>query len=166
MEARPVGHEADRYSHIALDASMLGRPSEPGLVRVCCAVTRLVQGLNAGIPLAGQDLSPPFDSCQCDASRKKGVELGLGVRGAVRIGATVAGCALVAACTPDQPPTSTPTPAVTATPSPTASASPTETDIERRMRLDWEAAEKAYRTSIAEVSRLAQKGVPSHLPEL
>lgn len=71
METRPIHQEPDNRSHTALDASMLGRPSEPGLVRVCCAVTRLVQGLHVGIPLAGQDLWPPFDSCQCDASRKK-----------------------------------------------------------------------------------------------
>lgn len=86
--------------------------------------------------------------------------MALGVRGFVRIGATIAGCALVAACTPEQPPavTPTPTPAQTAMPSPTPSVTPTETDIERRMRLDWEAAEEAYRLSIAEVNRLAEQG--------
>ena len=82
--------------------------------------------------------------------------MGLGVRGFMRIGAAIAGCALVAACTPDQPPTVTPTP--TATPSATPSATPTETNIERQMRLDFEAAEKAYRTAIAESDRLAQSG--------
>ena len=45
--------------------------AEPGLVRVCCAVTRLVQGLSCGIPLAGQDLMPPLNSCHSDASRNK-----------------------------------------------------------------------------------------------
>jgi hypothetical protein len=84
--------------------------------------------------------------------------LGLGVRGSVRIGATVAGCALVAACTPNQPPASTSTPPDTATASPTGSATPTETDIERQMRLDWEAAEKAYRSAISEGDRLAREG--------
>ena len=83
--------------------------------------------------------------------------MGLGVRGFMRIGAAIAGCALVAACTPDQPPTVTPTP--TATPSATPSATPTETDIERRMRLDFEAAEKAYRASTAEQDRLSNLGV-------
>jgi hypothetical protein len=34
------------------------------------------------------------------------------------------------------------------------------------MRLDWEAAEKAYRASIAEVSRLAQKGETDPSPTL
>src|SRR3712207_1938418 len=78
----------------------------------------------------------------------------------MRIGATIAGCALVAACTPEQPPavTPTPTPAQTATPSPTPSVTPTETDIERRMRLDWEAAERAYREATSESDRLARIG--------
>ena len=90
--------------------------------------------------------------------------MGLGVRGLMRIGATIAGCALVAACTPEQPPAVTPTP--TATPAPTPSATPTETDTERQMRLDWEAAEEAYRRSIAEVNRLAQQGKTSASPAL
>ena len=68
--------------------------------------------------------------------------MALGVRGFMRIGATIAGCALVAACTPEEPPAVTPTPTPTVTTSPMPSATPTETDIERRMRLDWEAAEK------------------------
>ena len=84
--------------------------------------------------------------------------MGLGVRGFMRIGAAIAGCALVAACTPDQPPAVTPTPTPSVTPSPTRSATPTETDIERRMRLDWEAAEKAYRSAISEGDRLARQG--------
>jgi hypothetical protein len=92
--------------------------------------------------------------------------LGLGVRGLMRIGATIAGCALVAACTPEQPPGVTPTPTTTATPSTTPSATPTETDIERRMRLDFEAAEKAYRASVAEQDRLSRLGVARASPEL
>jgi hypothetical protein len=71
VEARPISQDPDSYSYGPLDAPMLGMPSESGLVRVCCAVTRLVRGLDVAIPLAGQDLSPLFDSCQCDASRKK-----------------------------------------------------------------------------------------------
>ena len=91
--------------------------------------------------------------------------MGLGVVGGpVRIGATIAGCALVAACTSGQPPAVTQTP--TATSSPTPSATPSETDIERQMRLDFEAAEKAYRTSIAEVNRLAQQGQTKASPSL
>ena len=63
--------------------------------------------------------------------------MALRVRGFVRIGAAMAGCVLVAACTPEPAPTVTPAP----TP---VSSTPTETDIERQQRLDYEAAEKAY----------------------
>ena len=83
--------------------------------------------------------------------------MGLRVRGFVRIGAAIAACALVAACTPDEPPVvNTPTPTVT--PSATPSATPTESEIERQMRLDWEAAEEAYRAAVAEGDRLARQG--------
>ena len=85
-----------------------------------------------------------------------------GVPGFVRIGAALAGCALVAACTPDAPPTETPTPSSappsSASPTPSVSASPTETEIERRQRLDFEAAEQAYRTAVNESDRIAQRG--------
>ena len=82
-----------------------------------------------------------------------------GVPGFVRIGAALAGCALVAACTPDAPPTGTPLPsAPVSSTNPTPSATPTETEIERQQRLDWEAAEKAYRTSITESNRLHRLG--------
>jgi hypothetical protein len=84
--------------------------------------------------------------------------MALGVPGFVRIGAVIAGCALVAACTPEPGPTTTPTPAPPTTVSPTPSATPTETEIERQQRLDWEAAERAYRASIAESNRLHQQG--------
>jgi hypothetical protein len=68
----------------------------------------------------------------------------------VSVGAVVACCALVVACTPEQP---------ASTPSPTpASTTPTESQIERQMRLDYEAAEKAYRANIAEQDRLARAG--------
>ncbi len=61
-------------------------------------------------------------------------------RGLVSVGAAVACCALTAACTSE--------PAPGATPSPTpVSTTPTESQIERQMRLDYEAAEKAYRAS-------------------
>jgi hypothetical protein len=92
--------------------------------------------------------------------------LALGVRGFMRIGATIAGCALVAACTPEEPPAVTPAPTPTVTASPTPSATPTETDIERRMRLDFEAAEEAYRASVAEQDRLSRRGVARATAEL
>jgi hypothetical protein len=69
----------------------------------------------------------------------------------VSVGAAVACCALAAACTPE--------PASTSTPSPTpAATTPTESQIERQMRLDYEAAEVAYRANIAEQDRLARAG--------
>jgi hypothetical protein len=88
----------------------------------------------------------------------KGVAVALGVPGFVRIGAAIAGCALVAACTPEPTPPTTPTPQPTATVSATPSATPTETEIERQQRSDWEAAESAYREAVAESDRLAQLG--------
>ena len=81
-------------------------------------------------------------------------------RGAVTLGAVATGCALLAACTPaPQPPAATPTPSVT-------SASPTESAIERQMRLDYEAAEKAYRANIAEQDRQSQLGIAEATPAL
>ena len=71
-------------------------------------------------------------------------------RGFVSVGAVVACCALVVACTPEQPAsTSSPTP---------ASTTPTESQIERQMRLDYEAAETAYRANRSEQARLYQAG--------
>jgi hypothetical protein len=68
----------------------------------------------------------------------------------VSVGAIVACCALAVACTPEQP---------ASTPSTTpASATPTESQIERQMRLDYQAAENAYRANIAEQDRLARAG--------
>ena len=69
------------------------------------------------------------------------------------VGAVVACCALAVACTPEQP-ASTPSP-------PRAFAPPTESQIERQMRLDYEAAEKAYRAAVAEHDRQAQLGIAS-----
>ena len=82
--------------------------------------------------------------------------MALRVRGFVRTGAAIAACTLIAACTPE-PPTvvNTPTPSVS---TPTASPAPTESEIERQMRLDYEAAESAYRAAVSEVSRLAGRG--------
>jgi hypothetical protein len=69
----------------------------------------------------------------------------------VSVGAAVACCALAAACTPE--------PASTSTSSPTpAATTPTESQVERQMRLDYEAAEKAYRDNIVEQDRLARAG--------
>jgi hypothetical protein len=68
----------------------------------------------------------------------------------VSVGAVVACCSLAVACTPEQP-------AITPSTTP-ASATPTESQIERQMRLDYEAAEKAYRANRAEQARLYQAG--------
>jgi hypothetical protein len=84
--------------------------------------------------------------------------MALGVPRFVRIGAAIAGFALVAACTPDPEPTTTSTPASPSTASSTPSATPTETEIERQQRMDWEAAEAAYRAAVAETERLARSG--------
>jgi hypothetical protein len=69
----------------------------------------------------------------------------------VSVGAVVASCALAAACTSE--PASTSTPSLTP-----AATTPTESQIERQMRLDYEAAEVAYRANIAEQDRLARAG--------
>ena len=67
------------------------------------------------------------------------------------VGAAVACCAIAAACTPE--------PAATSTPSPTSAATTsTESQIERQMRLDYEAAEEAYRANRAEQARLYKAG--------
>jgi hypothetical protein len=69
----------------------------------------------------------------------------------VGVGAVVACCALAAACTQE--------PAQTSSPSPTPAATmPTESQIERQMRLDYEAAEEAYRANMAEQDRLYKAG--------
>jgi hypothetical protein len=70
--------------------------------------------------------------------------------GFVSVGAVVACCALTVACAPEQP-------ASTPSLSP-ASTTPTESQIERQMRLDYEAAEKAYRANRAEQARLYKTG--------
>jgi hypothetical protein len=74
----------------------------------------------------------------------------LGGRGFVSVGAVVACCALAVACTPELP-ASAPSPVP-------ASTTPTESEIERQMRLDYEAAETAYRANRAEQARLYQAG--------
>jgi hypothetical protein len=72
-------------------------------------------------------------------------------RGFVSVGAIVACCALAAACSTDPAPVSTPSPTPVA-------ATTAESQIERQMRLDYEAAEKAYRANLAEQDRLYQAG--------
>ncbi len=67
------------------------------------------------------------------------------------VGAVVASCALAAACTSE--PASTSTRSLTP-----AATTPTESQIERQMRLDYEAAEAAYRANRAEQARLYQAG--------
>jgi hypothetical protein len=76
----------------------------------------------------------------------------LGRRGFVSVGAAVACCALAAACTPEPAPTSTQSPTPT-------SATSVETQIERQMRRDYEAGEKAYRASMLEQDRQSQLGI-------
>ena len=67
------------------------------------------------------------------------------------VGAVVACCALSAACTQE--------PAQTSSLSPTPLATtPRESQIERQMRLDYEAAEEAYRANMAEQDRQSQLG--------
>jgi len=56
------------------------------------------------------------------------------------------------ACGPEPTPTTSPTP------SPVATQTPTESAQERKQRLDYEAAEKAYRTFRAEFNRVLQAG--------
>jgi hypothetical protein len=80
-------------------------------------------------------------------------------RGFVSVGAAVACCALAAACTPE------PAPISTASPTPTATTS-TESQIERQMRLDYEAAEKSYRAAVAEQHRQALLGTAKLTPAL
>jgi hypothetical protein len=72
----------------------------------------------------------------------------------VSVGAVVACCALAAACSPGQTPANTQSPTLVAT-------TPAESHIERQMRLDYEAAEEAYRTAVAEHDRQAQLGIAS-----
>ena len=67
------------------------------------------------------------------------------------VGAVVTCCALATACTPEPTSTSTPAPTLAAT-------TPTESQIERQMRLDYEAAEKAYRASTLEQDRMYRAG--------
>ena len=67
------------------------------------------------------------------------------------VGAAVACCALAAACTSEPAPSSAPS-------SSPAATTPTESQIERQIRLDYEAAEKAYRANMAEQDRLYQAG--------
>jgi hypothetical protein len=69
----------------------------------------------------------------------------------VSVGAVVACCALAAACTQEPAPMSSPSPTPLLT-------TPSESQIERQMRLDFEAAERAYRSSTAEQDRLYQAG--------
>ena len=68
------------------------------------------------------------------------------------VGAAVACCALAAACTSESAPSNTPSPSPAAT-------TPTESQIERQIRLDYEAAEKAYRANMAEQDRQSRLGV-------
>jgi hypothetical protein len=77
----------------------------------------------------------------------------------VSVGAVVACCALTAACAqePAQTRALSPTPAAT---------TPSESQIERQMRLDYEAAERAYRAALAEQERQAVLGIAQLTPAL
>jgi hypothetical protein len=66
------------------------------------------------------------------------------------LGAVVA-CALYAACSPSAGVPPTPSPGVS---TPAGQSTPPETEQQRKERLDFEAAEKAYRTFAAEYDRL------------
>jgi hypothetical protein len=80
-------------------------------------------------------------------------------RGLVTVGAAVACCALTAACTSE--------PAPDATSSPNSQvATPSESQIERQMRLDYEAAEKAYQSALAERERQGALGIAKSTPAL
>jgi hypothetical protein len=83
----------------------------------------------------------------------------LGGRGFVTVGAAVACCALAAACTPEPVPNSTPSPSPAAT-------TPAESQIERQMRLDYEAAENAYKAAVEEQHRQALLGIAKLTPTL
>jgi hypothetical protein len=83
----------------------------------------------------------------------------LGGRGFVTVGAAVACCALAAACIPEPVPNNTPSPSSAAT-------TPVETQIERQMRLDYEAAENAYKAAVEEQHRQALLGIAKLTPAL
>lgn len=71
---------------------------------------------------------------------------------AFQLGAALALCSLAAACTqPPKPQEPTPTPVP-------ASTSPSETQLERQTRLNFEAAEKAYKGFRGEYNRLILTG--------
>lgn len=68
--------------------------------------------------------------------------------------ATVPLLLLTLSCTRADPPKPSPSP----TPTPTAAITPTESSIEKQQRLDYEAADQAYRDKTAEVDRLFNVG--------
>jgi len=68
------------------------------------------------------------------------------------LGAVTFCCALLPACTPSADASPSPTPAAS---TPSVQTSPPETEQERKERLDFEAAEKAYRTFRAEYDRIS-----------
>ncbi len=78
-------------------------------------------------------------------------------RGFMSVGAAVACCALAAACTSEPAPSSTPSPSPAAT-------TPTESQIERQIRLDYEAAETAYRGKWQSKSGYTKLAVPRRRP--
>lgn len=88
--------------------------------------------------------------CEGGASDFEEIQVVLRRRAPLVAGVATALCLSAAGCTPSGPATPSPTP--------TPSASPTETQLQRQTRLDYEAAEKSYRTFSTEVNRLANAG--------
>ena len=71
MEAQRISQDADKCSWVVIDVPRPDGVSHVGLVRVCCAITRLAQGLSEGGPRIGPGLAPLHDFCQCGASRSE-----------------------------------------------------------------------------------------------
>jgi hypothetical protein len=88
--------------------------------------------------------------CHRDTSQPRGIKVILRKRALAALIVMVALGLCAGGCTPSGPTNPSPTP--------TPAFSPTETRLERQTRLDFEAAEKSYRTFSAEFDRLANAG--------
>jgi hypothetical protein len=71
VEQRMTSPDQGNCSAGQADMPVAEGAAQGGLVRICCAITRLVQGLDAGIPRTGTELWPPLRACNCGASRSK-----------------------------------------------------------------------------------------------
>jgi hypothetical protein len=125
-----------------------GRSSTPDASQIALSHAQL--RLMATRRQMSGDVTNGSSMCEGGASDPEEIQVVLRRRAPVVIGAVAALCLSAVACTPSEPTTPSPTP--------TASASPTETQLQRQTRLDFEAAEKAYRTFSAEYDRLAAAG--------